>query len=108
MSARKKWYEKTRWWVTKTGEKLTFQQMDDTHLVNAYRLVLRRFEGWRLETEIEGFKTLSGLNGEMAIESVENDLEALANSTAEEEWPIAEAMLTEISRRKLNGQLVAG
>ena len=63
-----------RKWTMRDGTRIWIKDMDDSHLLNTLRMLQRNAHYLRDQTEYEGFKMLNFLQGEMAIESVEQEL----------------------------------
>ncbi len=75
-------------WKMRDGTVIAIVDMEDTHLINACRMVLRRAPR-TLQSEIEaGWQMLCTLQGEAAIDSVETDLNYL-ESVDPEDWAIS-------------------
>lgn len=61
-------------WTTREGKKIPISKMPDKHLINAIRMLDRIAEMAQWKALSDGYALLGMLQGEMAIDSVENDL----------------------------------
>lgn len=79
--------------------------MTDSHLINTIRYLRRVGAEEKATGESAGYSMLGMLQGEMAIDSVERDLNYLESQTIDdylhETRPTFEAMLTEAEKRGL-------
>jgi len=64
-------------WTTKSGEKIDIRHMSTSHLKNAIAMLERKSEAFRNEAISSGHIMLGILQGEMAIDSVERELDWL-------------------------------
>ena len=68
-------------WTTKTGQEIPIQEMTTSHLQNTINFLSRQISK-SLETENSGYQFLGMLQGEMAIDSVESQLDSIAEEIA--------------------------
>ena len=96
----------TTTWVTRDGQRVPVSDMTDAHLVNTIRY-LRRSANASITDEIQsGYSLLGTLQGEMAIDCVERDLQFLeetadADAYLEDNCPTWPALLVEAEKRGL-------
>ncbi len=64
-------------WTTRDGTVVAIKDMDDRHLVNIIRMMSRNAEALLDRTIRLAWQALSTMHGEMAIDSVERDINAL-------------------------------
>jgi len=101
MSIRKQ----TKLWTTKTGRKIRICDMSDSHLLNAVKM-LRRYAKSAYENAItNGYYLLGSLQGEAAIDHLEDQLMSLEEESPDEFLPdIYWNMLDECERRGLTSE----
>lgn len=95
--------KQTKIWKTKTGDKIRICDMEDSHLLNTIRMLERVAKQVEIQKEREGYQILSCLQGEMAILSVENELERLDQEGIDpsEINPLYDNLVNESIRRGL-------
>lgn len=67
--------KQTKLWTTKNGSKIRICDMDDEHLDNTIAMLNRGSVVLASQTVLAGYRMLSFLQGEMAIDSVERELD---------------------------------
>lgn len=91
----------TKLWTMKDGTKIRMCDMDDSHLINTIKM-LQRYAKHKEEQYIKaGYMMLAGLQGEMAIDTVERDLDGLQENGLDpsEVCPIYADLTMEATRR---------
>ena len=68
-------------WTTKNGQEIPIQKMTTSHLQNTIKFLSRQISSCQ-ETENSGYRFLGMLQGEMAIDSVESQLDSIAEEIA--------------------------
>lgn len=64
-------------WTTKDKQKIRICDMSDHHLINTIKLIKRVVNKMRWHRLMEAYSFLSTLQGEMAIMSVENEIDLI-------------------------------
>ena len=64
-------------WTQRDGAKIAICEMGDRHVQNAAAMVLRMAEAKRARLILDGLKVLSSVQGEMAVWSIERDIDRL-------------------------------
>jgi len=67
--------KQTKLWTTKDGRRIRICDMSDDHLDNTIKLLDRMAKAAESQTIVKGFKMLNILHGEMAIDSVEREID---------------------------------
>jgi hypothetical protein len=88
----------------KDGTKIRICDMSDRHLLNTIKMLERNHERHVQEHIREGYNCLAGMSGEIAVQSIEDDLDLLERGEVEpgEFVPIYDDMVGEAARRGLN------
>ena len=91
-------------WTTKDGQQIPIVDLETRHLDNIIAMYIRRAESLRLRILSEAYTFQCFLQGEMAIDAVDNEVEILMEMTDEEllkhEIPMFRALHRERCRRK--------
>lgn len=69
-------------WKTREGKTLRVSDMDAGHLINAIRWLFRKFDAAKWAKIHEGYSVLSILNGEMAQDACQRELDQLEEQSA--------------------------
>ena len=92
-------------WKTHSGQIIPIKEMSDTHLINTISFLKRNCENYRYQIIAEGENALGFLQGEMAIDSIERDINSLLSMADDEflqEYTPYKALVREAKKRKLN------
>lgn len=93
--------KQTKFWQTREGKKVRICDMDDAHLENTIRFLERAAEAQRESALTSAYLVESMLQGEMALVSIESEINRLEESDPSEFLPdVYEAMLLERQRRE--------
>jgi len=94
--------KQTKLWTTKDGRKIRICDMEDSHLQNSINLLSRYARHKESEAINAGFQMLSMLQGEMAIDSVERELDYIMETGIDpsEVYHLYNNLITEQERRK--------
>jgi hypothetical protein len=94
---------RTALWQMQDGKKVRVCDMTDKHLLNTIRYIERNVDRIRWDAVHQGYLCLSGMQGEEAINSIEDAIASLESDEAEigEFCPIYDDMVAEAERRKL-------
>ena len=89
-------------WITKDKQHIKIKDMTTSHIKNCVRMIETYYERREHEIYMSGLKALTFLNGEIAIQSVENGLNDLEENGYQEEKldNFLEAFEHELSKRK--------
>ncbi len=92
-------------WVTREGDSIAVVDMEDGHLVNTIRMIRRRALRVKSINEAVLLRGHDSLNGEMAHDALDEEIEA-SRETSADEWatehvPCYALMLRETVRRNL-------
>lgn len=95
--------EESKTWTTKEGKKIKIKDMEDSHLLNTIAMLERLLKQKEAQAITDGYWMLGFLNGEMALESVENNLNHLEEEGLDiiDEFPIYEHLQNEAIKRGL-------
>ena len=98
--------KQTKYWTTKSGDKIRICDMTDSHLLNTIKLLLR-IAGKNLREETSaGWGVLASLQGEMAQMFCEQNIDRIEETTAYEfcsdNHIIFDLLITDAERRKLD------
>ena len=85
----------TKKWTTRDGTKVRICDMTDTHLSNAIKYLERLHQ----QTIADGYGVLSMMQGEMAITSIEAEIESLEEEGPATVCALYEDLLNERERR---------
>lgn len=85
----------TKFWTKKDGTKIRICDMDDAHLINTVRFLVRKAEQYKVEMPYPCFQ------GEMAQMYAEMEWGNLMNADPEDIYPILSDLFSEADRRKL-------
>lgn len=92
-------------WITKDNRVIPVREMTDEHIVNTLAYFRKRVGRFRRREEAAGLAALAFLQGEMAIASVESQLDSYESMTDDEFLssviPHWGNVLSEAHRRKL-------
>ena len=88
---------KSKIWKTRGGKKIPISEMTDSHLLNTIRFLQRAHQ----EAISAGYDVLGMLHGEMAVESVEQELHRLQEDGPASIAPLYEDLVREALRRRL-------
>lgn len=93
----------TKKWKMKDGTKIRICDMMDSHLANAIKMLERMTRRREGEMSTLGYQMLGVLQGEMAIDSVERDLDVLEEYGLDpaDEFPLYLDLCSEVTRREL-------
>jgi len=96
--------KQTKLWTTKSGEKIRLCDMTDTHLVNAFNMMTRKYYQHRVQG---AFVMADFMSGEIASDSIEQECDYVSGpefDLVEElcyDSPLAQSIYLEIQRREL-------
>ena len=88
-------------WTMRDGTKIKIKDMDDNHLLNSIALLERRSNQWVYQARAAGESMLCMMQGELAIESIEQGLDQLDDGEVGDKFPIYFDMVEEAGRRGL-------
>lgn len=86
-------------WTMRDGTKIKIKDMDDNHLVNCIAMLERNHAALISRARDAGESMLMTMQGEMALESVEQGLAQLDDSDVGDEYPIYYDLIEEQARR---------
>jgi hypothetical protein len=92
-------------WITREGEPVPIKLLEDDHLVNIIKGLRRNVAQYRESIIHSGYQILGGVQGEMAVLSIESDLMQL-ESISDDEFlaeymPCYKNLVKEAKERKL-------
>ena len=90
--------KQTKMWTMKNGNKIRICDMSDSHLVNTINLLRRH----KLSTLGNAESFLNSLQGDMAIMTMENNIDYLIQADIDELTDHGEALLMEADRRGID------
>ncbi len=61
-------------WITRDGRKIPINRMTNSHLVNTIHYIERIARKYSQQLLFSAYRAINTMNGEMAIESIENDI----------------------------------
>lgn len=92
----------TQVWKTKSGEEIPISHMDNEHLLNVAKMLLRNADKLKFQEEARTIMQIAFCNGEMAQDAIENEYETLLSMSSkgfiEEKY---DGIFVEIKKRKL-------
>lgn len=97
----------THYWITKDGRKLVISEMNDEHIVNTYKFLLRVAEKIKNEDIINIYENHVCENmSDMEISAIDMRINGIKQKSlhtiAEEHWPIINQIQKEIRLRNIN------
>lgn len=90
-----------RTWITKDKQEIPIAEMSDHHLLNAFRMVSRMADWMKCHEICMAQNFADSLNGEMAQDCMEGNVERLRNTSLEYFDPRYRDLEREINKRKL-------
>lgn len=96
--------KQTKLWKTKDGRRIRICDMDDRHLLNTIRFLDRKAKEVESAALYAGHAFLNTLQGEMAQDCLENELDAIEQDGVEphEICPLYNNLVAEALRRDLD------
>lgn len=69
--------KQTALWTMKDGTNIRICDMEDSHLTNSIKMLERATKSYEVRAIKYGYQMLAGLQGEIALDSVERDISIL-------------------------------